>query len=287
MAAKREGPLAPFARLAPSVYIQEPVDSPDAKDSQPVIFIAFWMNAPARALAKYVVEYRHLVPSARIIFVRSDSHDFFLRATGRAQQARLTPAADALRASASPQNPVFLHMFSNGGLSSTTHMLKAYRAATGKPLPISSMILDSAPGTATIRIAMKAFSYVLPRMWILRLISKSMLLFGLVFDKLVRTILRLPDPVTVARAAINDRSLVQAANPKGVLSRCYIYSDADELVHWRDVETHADASEARGWIVRRELFKGAPHVSNMRAEPERYWGIVREYLGIEESTESA
>ncbi|KAJ5820384.1 hypothetical protein N7474_005975 [Penicillium riverlandense] len=287
MAAKREGPLAPFAKLAPSVYIQEPVESADTRDSQPVIFIAFWMNAPARALAKYVVEYRRLLPRARIIFVRSDSNDFFLRATGRAQQARLTPAVDALRASANPQNPVFLHMFSNGGLSSTTHMLKAYRAATGKPLPISSMIVDSAPGTATIRTAMKAFSYVLPRIWILRLISKGMLLFGLVFGKLVRTILRLPDPVTVARAVINDRSLVQAANPKGVLSRCYIYSDADELVHWRDVESHADASEARGWIVRRELFQGAPHVSHMRAEPDRYWGIVREYLGIEESKESA
>jgi hypothetical protein len=102
----------------------------------------------------------------------------------------------------------------------------------------------------------------------------------------VRKLLRVPDPVTVARAAINDRSLVQAANPKGVLSRCYMYSDADELVNWRDVESHADASEARGWVVRRELFKGAPHVSHMKVEPERYWGIVREYLGIAQSDES-
>lgn len=271
-------PLAHFTKLGPSVYIQDPKDT-TTQDGLPVIFIAFWMNAPPRALAKYVVEYRRLVPSARIIFIRSSSNDFFFRSTASAQQARVAPAVAALRASVTPENPVFMHLFSNGGLFSTAHMLKAYRQALGKPLPISSMIIDSAPGTASTSAAMKAFSFALPKLWILRLIGKSALWITLVLIKIYQTITRSPDAVSLARKAINDKSLVQAANAKGVLTRCYIYSDSDDLVDWRDVEKHASESEVSGWVVHREKFQGTPHVGHMRAQPERYWSIVKEYLG--------
>ncbi|KAJ5390863.1 uncharacterized protein N7496_001931 [Penicillium cataractarum] len=270
-------PLAPFTKLGPSVYIQDPTDT-TTQDGRPVIFIAFWMNAPPRALAKYVVEYRRMAPSARVIFIRSSSNDFFFRSTASAQQARVAPAVAALRASVTPETPVFMHLFSNGGLFGTTHLLKAYHQATGNPLPISSMIIDSAPGTASTSAAMKAFSYALPKLWIFRLIGKSALWITLVLIKIFLKITRSPDAVSLARKAINDTSLVQAANAKGVLTRCYIYSDADDLVAWRDVEKHASESETSGWVVRREKFQGTPHVGHMRAQPERYWSIVKEYL---------
>lgn len=275
--ASTESPLAPFAKLAPSIYMQDPTGPTDAKD-RPLIFIAFWMNAPPRALAKYVSEYRRIVPSARIVFVRSSSNDFFWRATARAQRARLAPALDAIRAIATPKNPVLMHLFSNGGLSSTTHLLQAHYQATGKPLPISSMIVDSAPGTATVAAAMRAFSFALPKMWILRLISKSFLWLSLILIKAIHAITRSPDPVALARKVINDASLIQPVNTQGRPTRCYIYSDADELVDAHDVEQHALGSEACGWLVRRERFQGTPHVGHMRAAPDRYWGIIKEHL---------
>lgn len=276
MASIPDNPLAPFAKLGPSVYMQDPSDS-TGKD-RPLIFLAFWMNAPPRALAKYVVEYRRIAPSARIIFIRSSSNDFFLRSAARTQRNRVTPAVDAIRAFATPGNPVFMHLFSNGGLSGTTHMLQAHYQATGKPLPISSMIIDSAPGTATLAAAVRAFSFALPRMWILRLISKSFLWMFLILFKVMHTITRSPDPISLARKVINDTSLVQAAKAKGIPTRCYIYSDADELVDWHDVEKHASESEACGWVVRRERFQGSPHVGHMKTAPDRYWAIVTDYL---------
>ncbi|KAJ5167719.1 uncharacterized protein N7482_003313 [Penicillium canariense] len=282
MAPDPENPLAPFRKLGPSVYIQNPTDT-TTEDDRPLIFIAFWMNAPPRALAKYVVEYRRIVPSARIIFIRSSSNDFFFRSTASAQQARVAPAVDALRASVNPENPVFMHVFSNGGLFRTTHLLKAYRNATGNSLPISSMIVDSAPGTASTAAAMRAFSFALPKLWILRLLSKSALWVSLILIKAFQTLTRSPDAISLAREAINDTALVQAANAKGVPTRCYIYSDTDDLVDWRDVERHASESEASGWAVRREKFQGTPHVGHMRAQPERYWSIVKEYLEAAEA----
>ncbi|KAF7718991.1 Indole-diterpene biosynthesis protein [Penicillium ucsense] len=273
-------PLALFVQLGPSVYMHDPKSGTAPNDGQPVILLAFWMDAPARALSKYVVEYTRMVPSARIIFLRSASNDFFFHAAARAQQARLAPAIAALRTSVTPDCPVFMHIFSNGGVFRTTHLLKAYRQATGRPLPISSMVIDSAPGTASITAAMRAFSFAMPRFWILRWLSKSILLMMLAVIKLYQTILRIPNAIKLAREEINDRNLVQPADAEGTLTRCYIYSSTDELVDWRNVERHASDSEACGWTVHREKFQGTPHVGHMRAQPERYWSIIREHLRL-------
>lgn len=279
MTSTTENPLAPFVKLGHSVYMQDPAGAGN-ENSRPLIFIAFWMNAPPRALAKYAVEYRRLAPSARIVFVRSSMADYFWRGTARAQRARLAPAVEAIRPLATRKNPVFMHLFSNGGLSNTIHFMQAYYKTAGKPLPMSSMVFDSAPGTATVAAAMTAFAYALPKLWILRLIGKSLLWLLLVLNKAFHAITRRPDPIALARKVVNDASLVQAANAKGVLARCYIYSHTDELVSAPDVEQHASESEACGWAVRLERFQGSPHVSHMRAAPDRYWGIIKEYLEI-------
>jgi hypothetical protein len=279
-----ENPLTStsFVNLAPSVYLQEPPSLSDDDDSgkQPpkTIVLAFWMNAPPRALVKYVLEYRRLAPSARIVFILSSTEDFTVRATTAAQHARVGPAVEALRATVSPENPVFLHMFSNGGVCTTTHLLAAYKKATGNPLSISSMIIDSAPGRATIKAAARAFSYVLPKLWILRFFGKVILYTALVAFGLLRRLTRMPDAVSRARKAINDGRLLRAVCAKGALRRCYMYSDADRLIDCKDVETHAADAEANGWKVQREKFQGTPHVGHMRADPERYWAIVAGYL---------
>lgn len=274
-----ENPLVPFVRFSPCVYVQEPDGT--AKDDRQyprTIVLAFWMNAPPRALAKYVVGYRRVAPAARIIFVLTSSNDFMLRITSSSQQARVAPAVEAIRTSTYPDKPVFLHMFSNGGVSTTTHLLAAYKKLTGKSLHISSMIIDSAPGMATVSAAMKAFSFAFPRMWILRFLSKMVLYTFLILHSVFRKLTRTLDAVARAREAINDGRLLTGVGPEGCPERCYIYSDADELVDWKDVELHASDAEDKGWLVHREKFLGTPHVGHMRVDPERYWTIVTRYL---------
>lgn len=280
-AQEENNPLVSFTNLAPSIYIQEPDATGETDETDKpskIVLLAFWMNAPPRALAKYVLEYRRLAPSARIIFILSSTEDFTLRASTSAQEARVGPVIEALRGSASPENPVFMHLFSNGGVCTTTHLLAAYKRATGKPLSISSMLIDSAPGRATVTAAARAFSYILPKFWILRLFSKAILYTVLIAFGLLRKFTRRPDAVSRARKAINDTRMLHAAGSSGALRRCYMYSDADQLIDCKDVETHAVAAEASGWKVRCEKFHGTQHVSHMRGDPKRYWGIVEEYL---------
>ena len=274
-----ENPLAQFVRFSPCVYVQEPEKGAEYDGKNPkTIVITFWMNAPPRALAKYVVGYRLVAPAARIIFVLTSSNDFVFRFTNGMRQGRVAPAVEAIRASTYPDKPVFLHMFSNGGVSTATHLLAAYRKMTGRSLRISSMIIDSAPGLATVDAAMKAFSFIFPKQWILRVISKAVLYTFLLLHSVFRKVTRTLDAVESAREAINDRRLLTGVGPKDCPERCYIYSDKDELVDAQDVERHAIDAQKKGLVVHREKFLGTPHVSHMRVDPERYWAIVKRYL---------
>ena len=56
--------------------------------------------------------------------------------------------------------------------------------------------------------------------------------------------------------------------------RVYVYSDADDVIWSKDVETHAKLAESKGFDVRREKWTGSLHVGHMRADPERYWDVV-------------
>ena len=57
--------------------------------------------------------------------------------------------------------------------------------------------------------------------------------------------------------------------------RLYLYSQADEMVPWTEVEEHAEEARKAGLDVRMERFEGSPHVAHARSDPERYWGAVK------------
>lgn len=73
-----------------------------------------------------------------------------------------------------------------------------------------------------------------------------------------------------ARNVLNNSELLRLEAP-----RCYLYSEADEIVGWEDVEKHATQAEQKGWSVRREKFHRSPHVSHLKEDEERYWSTVK------------
>ncbi|KAJ5217116.1 hypothetical protein N7468_010124 [Penicillium chermesinum] len=243
--------LPPSTNLTPTIFLNEPTASTPSQ----TILLAFWMNAPVRTYTKYLAD-----------------RDFLLPTSTPALQKRLTPAVEVLRAS---PTPVHIHLFSNGGVFAVTTLLSAYKARACAPLPVSAILIDSAPGRASIREGLRAFSFALPRTFVLRVLGKAVLCALFVVVYTVNWVLRRPDAIQRGRIALNDSELVG-----GDPARCYLYSDGDELVGWRDVEDHADEAEGSGLRVRREKFVGSPHVAHMKADPVRYWGVVREYLGI-------
>ena len=83
------------------------------------------------------------------------------------------------------------------------------------------------------------------------------------------------DGVERLRAGLNDKRLFPAEAP-----RLYIYSKADEMVWWEDVEEHAKAAEDLGWKVERASFEGSAHVGHMLEDGERYWDAVKRTWGM-------
>ncbi|RAH82551.1 hypothetical protein BO86DRAFT_298126, partial [Aspergillus japonicus CBS 114.51] len=291
-------PLKAFTQLSPSVYIHRPANATiNLKPPEQIIILAFWMNAHPRTLTKYLTTYLDLYPTATILCTLSTSLDFLVHFTARTQHARQQPAVAALRAAAaaadaSPSSSsahprVYIHMFSNGGTFAVANLLEAYRAATGRPLAVEAMLYDSAPGTSTFRGGMRALAVGLPTHPVLRLLGTLALAGILGWSMLLARVWPRADGVMVGRRGTLDAGLVVRGGRKGgsrtaevgtVPRRCYLYSEGDRVVDARDVERHAEEVERRGWEVERVKFDGSAHVSHMRTDPERYWGVVKKYL---------
>ena len=298
-------PLAPFIRLAPSIYCVEPrIKVQNDSKGPSTIILAFWMNAPPRAAVKYVTRYTELVPSARILFILTNTRDFYSSRASR--QLRLKSLIDILASSSSSPKAdasIYIHLFSNGGFFAIAELLRAYKTSNGNPLPVSSIVIDSAPGIPTPPLSIKALSFGLPQTIILRQLGYALLftiIWGMYLTRkplslIWRWLWKRPgpnddvivygdDPLAYTRKSILDPDLIVAGSSKKNINMCYIYSDADELVPSKDVEQHAALAMKRPLqtdrIVRLEKFTGSPHVGHMMLDPVRYWSIVEKCLSF-------
>ncbi|KAJ0425421.1 hypothetical protein BJY00DRAFT_308165 [Aspergillus carlsbadensis] len=270
-----------LTKLSPRIFLSDP---PVSKPSNKLIILSLFMSAPLRISQKYIAHYRRLAPHARILLLTSSTRDIVLPPNQKRRCKELAPAAEVLRASVSASSPeatasdegvnIHIHLFSNGGVYSTTSLLQSYRNATGHALPITSIILDSAPGTPGFIGGMRSFSADLPRNIILRSLGQISIL-AILSLLWVLISLGMGDAVTAGRRAMNEKALMA-----GKAKRVYIYSDEDKMVDWEDVEEHAGEAEERGWEVQMERFEGSGHVDHMRRDEGRYWGIVEGCLGF-------
>ncbi|MCJ1253898.1 hypothetical protein MMC24_001712 [Lignoscripta atroalba] len=269
-------PLGSLTRLGPSVYLRDPsLSTSSANNSvrgRRTIILCTWMGATSRNIATYVAGYVRLDPTARIILIRNSIPNMVYRAAS-VQQRDLRPVVEAI--CAEPDRPLLVHLFSNAGAQQTCVLAAAYRAATGRLLPVQAMIFDSTPGQVTFSNIKAVMAYELPREWYWRLPGLAAVYVLLFVYWMVARIIGRLDIVSRSRNDLNDVRLIEKD-----AERCYIYAEADELVSWQDVEEHCDDAEARGWRTTREKFEGSAHVRHVKVDPERYWNIPRRLLTV-------
>ncbi|KAI4231907.1 MAG: hypothetical protein LQ349_005305, partial [Xanthoria aureola] len=267
-------PFPGLQKLSPSVYLWEPPSShstatpkhPAPSPPPKLILLFTWMSAQPIHISKYIHNYQTHYPTSRILVIRSSPLDGLYHRTST-QHRRLTPAVHHLLASLQPTTPtnptpnppeLLIHLFSNGGSLQFSTFLATHRQTTHTPFPPHIKILDSCPGRATFRRTILAFaspfsaSPLFIRFPTLLLIY---LLLGIYF--LAIRLRLLADPVLRVRGILN-------AVRQGEERRCYIYSTADPMVGWRDVEAHAVEAGERGCRVRRERFGKTGHCAHVR-----------------------
>jgi hypothetical protein len=148
---KASKPLSAFSRLSKVVKLFEPDPSITPSSSSPTtILLCSWMNASSKHVEYYTQSYMRIFPGARIILVSINTNQFLLTSE-TTRRAQIKEAVSALLAFPQEDERLLVHALSNGGAKRLYGISAAYAAATGKPLPLKSYIMDSAPGIPQFR----------------------------------------------------------------------------------------------------------------------------------------
>lgn len=262
-----------------------PTPTPSNEDEGPdLIFICAWFRALPKYTAKYLATYQTQYPRAQILLLRSNIGDM-QHTPYSVQRKRLLPVVDLIQTlpssqqqetssdSADPSSTkkILLHIFSNGGSNSAVQLASAWHQKHSSPLPVSAIVLDSAPGSSSLSLAGKAIVASFPpnsRWW------ATILVYLFVLPIIALPAL-LPWAggflVDMLRARLNDPVFFPVGAP-----RVYFASRADELVLMGDVQAHCEAAGRAGVREARVVgFGGSGHVAHVREDGGRYWGAVR------------
>jgi hypothetical protein len=229
------------------------------------------MGAAPKHISKYIAGYQKLYPRSPILMLTNTIMDIIQR-TRQSYKDKLRPAVRVIReAAVARETPkILLHLFSNGGANLATSLAYFYRQKFDTPFPVSSMVLDSAPGVATYQRSIAAMSVGLPQFILFRLIGYIIMHMMCAAMWIGHHIFKQENAVSLIRRQLVDPTLFTISAP-----RVYIYSKTDKMVGWKDVEYNAHLAKQAGYKVRTELYESSTHVGHLRDDPERYWNAVR------------
>ncbi|KAE9573442.1 hypothetical protein CGMCC3_g10261 [Colletotrichum fructicola] len=284
--------LLGFKALAPSIFIQEAprcsssVSSTSSdlssislestnEESPTLIVLTSWTGADPGNVAKYTKRYNEIYPKTTIMVITTVIHDLVFRST-KEKVATLEPAVEFLRSHVSTQSKrptMLLHAFSEGGSNKAVCLARAYLGATGCRLPVGAFIFDSTPGRPRFSCNVAAFKRSLPRNKVVRAVGfpAGAVVLGMVYG--TYHVLKGPENnvISQTRQALNDESLW----PVTSAPRTYVFSEADDLIGWEDIEDHAwESAELLGLDSMLLRFRETGHCNHARGNEDEYWTAV-------------
>ncbi|EQB56627.1 hypothetical protein CGLO_03346 [Colletotrichum gloeosporioides Cg-14] len=284
--------LLGFKALGPSIFVQEAPRSSSSvsstsselssislesinEKSPTLILLTSWTGADPRNVAKYTKRYNEIYPKTTIMVITTVIHDLVFRST-KEKVATLEPAVKFLRRHISTQSKrptMLLHAFSEGGSNKAVCLARAYLGATGCQLPVGAFIFDSTPGRPRFSCNVAAFKRSLPRNKVVRAVGvpAGAVVLGMVYG--TYHVLKGPENnvISQTRKALNDESLW----PVTSAPRTYVFSEADDLIGWEDIEDHAwESAELLGLDSMLLRFRETGHCNHARGNEDEYWTAV-------------
>jgi DNA repair protein RAD57 len=165
---------------------------------------------------------------------------------------------------------VLLHIFSHGGCNTALQLLISMQQ-DGTPLPLKEAILDCCPGDETFQKAYDAAAVSLPAFQPVQVIGRAVLypaigaITGLQHFGVVSSVKDL-------RHQLNDSTLLGSQ-----VRRLYLYSAADRMVNFDDVQSHMEAARELKYQVGSVLFKNAQHCALIVEDDAKYWAAIERF----------
>jgi len=263
-------------RLTPSIFTLTPqAATPDHSSDQtltdtPSLILLFsWTGALPQHIAKYTTAYTSLYPSTPILVITTSIKDLIYRSS-KSKQKCLAPAISFLTTQNLTSN-ILVHCFSEGGSHKAVQFASSFLNTTGTKLPISTLILDSTPGNPQYLMLASAFKKSLPRNAVIRFVG-MLAAYSILASLWTGYLIVGPNKniITKTRLSLDDDEMWDTNVP-----RCYLYSEADSLIFWKDIEDHGQAAEGRGTSVTMVKFQGSAHCRHIQENEGRYWDAVR------------
>lgn len=286
--------LKGFTALGEQIFYYKPESEQSTKDSgkdyPELVILCSWLYALPKHIAKYTAAYQRIYPQSPILLLKQDGPDMMWRPNSW-QMQNMRPAINSIEAARSDDAPpkVLLHVFSNGGAFTACQLadsIKVNSTSGGniKSLPITALVIDSAPSIPSLAKGRVALSQGLPASLPgpVRAVGGLALWTTMMALSLASRMLGAEGTMTGMRRKLNDPDGPFVAAD---LTRVYIYSKTDELVPWEQVEDHAleamavyenKFDNAASRRVQFEEFEGSKHVAHAVVDAKRYWGIVQD-----------
>ncbi|KAL5002571.1 hypothetical protein BDV10DRAFT_104284 [Aspergillus recurvatus] len=280
-------PFYPLKPAGENIWLYEPTTTANytVPDRNPaLVVLCTWLGgATPRRVHKYVSRHHQLFPGSAILLITTGMIDITVRSFN-AIRSRLKPAREAIRRILAPHagdaaktsNGVLLHIFSHGGSNIALQLILSMQDPKHPSgihrLPLQGIIFDSCPGDTTFKRNYQASVYSLPPAPLpIQLLSKA-LLFPAIGAITGLQILGITSSISKMQKQLNDSSVISARVP-----RLYLFSKADETIHWEEVQAHLDEARVQGYNVLSVVFYESPHCALIVEDEKRYWGAIHRF----------
>ncbi|KAL5049718.1 hypothetical protein BDW71DRAFT_153201 [Aspergillus fruticulosus] len=280
-------PLYPLKPAGENIWLYEPTmtaNHTDPNSSPALIVLCTWLGgATPRRISKYVIHQHQLFPGSAILLITTGMIDITVRSFN-AIRSRLKPAREAIRRILAPHagaatktfNGVLLHIFSHGGSNIALQLILSMQNPKHPSgihgLPLQGIIFDSCPGDTTFMRNYQASVFSLPPAPLpIRLLSKALLFPAIGVITGLQT-LGVMSSISEMQKQLNDSLVISARVP-----RLYLFSKADETIHWEEVQAHLDDARARGYSVLSVIFHKSPHCALIVEDEKRYWDAIQQF----------
>ncbi|KFH43894.1 hypothetical protein ACRE_053120 [Hapsidospora chrysogenum ATCC 11550] len=279
---KKAPPSIPgFTALSDQVFVRNP-ENPDSEpvpaEHPEVVIVYGWGDGLPKHVVKYAEGFRVLFPRSKQILVLSPIAKAMFTDLHQRTQFMMPVVRELFPsgpdAEGAPRR-ILAHAMSNTGAVNYAATLNGFRELYNAPLPHQLFSMDSTPGSTDLTVNnvvrwSRAMSLgtagFFPWPFV---VTQSIFAIFLFIKGNLDGLRGIESPGGWSWKAANNEAYETREARK-----LYMYSKEDDLIYWKDIESHAAETRSLGWQADVEVFEGSGHVGHMRMHGEQYWSAI-------------